>query len=280
MPDPVLNVSQSVPGVLRTPMLIQGGLAAPPWYSFFVTLWNRTGGAIGTISAQLDLITDTVGSLLFRGTTEWEGLDPGNQFDALQMGAFLPEWGPLTGNNFGPQAQNSFFAAPSGATGVPTFRPIASSDLAPVAGSFPGVPNDSSAPAGDVGEFISSEVLIGGAVILATGTAADITHIDLTPGDWDIWGNVVTAPAAGTTQTIIKGWLNTVSATDPGLPNQGCYALLQTAIAAALAQALPLGSKRLTVPAGPVQRVFLSAAVTFATSTLSAYGFVGARRRR
>lgn len=107
-----------------------------------------------------------------------------------------------------------------------------------------------------------------------------MTSINLTAGDWDVWANVGTAPAGGTTTSIIRAWINTASATDPGAPNAGAYVLEQQAIGAGLGQVMPVGMTRITVPAGPAQAVYLSAQVTFAVPTLGAYGSLQARRAR
>lgn len=48
--------------------------------------------------------------------------------------------------------------------------------------------NDASS--GQLGEFISSVIPSGSAVVVASGTASTITSISLTEGDWDVWGNV------------------------------------------------------------------------------------------
>ena len=252
-----------------------------PWYSFFVSIFNALGGAGGSASALLDTLSSIPGSMLLRGVASWAGLLPGAHNAVLRMGVTYPEWDTLDGNSFAPQAQNTLFAGPAaGANAAPSFRKLASADLANVAGQIPGTGTNDNAAAGDVGEYVASQVISGAAVALGSGNAADITHITLSAGDWDVWGLISTLPAGTTTQSDIRGWTNTISATDPLPPNSGAYAETQMAIGAGLAQTLPIGMQRISVANGVNQNVYLSAEVTFATSTLGAFGFIGARRVR
>ena len=224
------------------------GILTPVWQTFLLSILNRTGGINVTQNAN----------------------------DVLSIGPNgLPQWGTLSATG------NEIYAGPAdGQPGNATFRALVTADLDGVAGQFPGTTTNDNAAADNVGEYISSEIDSGAAVALSNATAADITSIVLTPGDWDAWGAVTTDPAASTTQSDIKAWINTQSATDPTPPNAGAYVELQTTIAAGLSQTLPTGSMRITVAEGGNQTVYLSTKTTFAISTLSAYGFLGARRRR
>jgi hypothetical protein len=272
-----LSVLQGLPGTPQAPIADQHGNVTAVWYSFFINLFERTGGATGGISASLDTITSLAGSILFRGASVWQGLNPAAQFKVLRMGAAFPEWDTLDGNSFGEQVQNTFFAAPATGSGNPSFRTIAGTDLDDIAGQYPGTTTNGNASAGNVGEYMSSSA---SSVSLVTATPKDIATLTLTAGDWDVWGTFASVPAGTTTQTLVKSWINTVSATDPGAPNNGAYVQLQTAIAAGLSQVFPIGSMRVTVANGDTQGIFLSADVTFATSTLTGAAFLGARRRR
>ncbi|MDE2104279.1 MAG: hypothetical protein KGL39_43985 [Patescibacteria group bacterium] len=134
----------------------------------------------------------------------------------------------------------------------------------------------------DTGGYISSTVLLASAVALTTGTAADVTHISLVPGDWDVTGNVAFAVASGTTITVAMVWTNSSSATLPTIPNSGGFAQIagQTFTGASGGSTIVMtaGSHRFTVTT--TTSVYLSAQSTFATSTNSVYGFIGARRTR
>lgn len=272
------NVTTGIPGVPTSPLVGAGGTPTPVWYQFFVTLFNRTGGALGSLSVQLDTISSALGSILYRANSGWVGLGIGAAGRVLKVVGGLPTWSQLDGASFANQAAASFFAAPSGAPGQASFRLVASADLVSVAGQFPGTTSGGDASAGKVGEELTAEVDPGSAVSLVSGASKDICSRALTAGDWDVWATVGSAPAGGTTTSLIKAWLSTTSATDPGAPNSGAYLSLNLPIGAGLGQVLPVGKIRISMSA--TTTVYLSTNMTFATSTMAAYGFLGARRVR
>lgn len=275
----MVNATTGLPGALSSPMVDQKGYLTPIWWQFINNLWIRTGANSGTPTLILDTISSTVGAMLYRGASIWQGLTPGAKFKVLRMGAQFPEWDSLDGNSFGSQPQSSFFVSPSAGAGNASFRTLATADLSPIAGEFPGTATNDNAAAGNIGEYTSSQIASGAAVALVSGTPKDITSLALTAGDWDVWANVGSAPAGTTTTSIIRAWINTASATDPGAPNAGAYVLEQLAIAAGLSQLKPVGMIRVSVPAGGAT-VYLSTSMAFAVSTMGAFGFLGARRAR
>lgn len=137
--------------------------------------------------------------------------------------------------------------------------------------------NDSGA-AGEIGEYVTSTVLVGSAVSLTASTAANVTSISLTAGDWDVWGNVSFNPAGTTTITALIAWISTTSAALPTIPNNGAYTSLQLSWPTGTTQTIPSGSTRLSLSG--TTTVYLSTYSVFATSTMGAYGYIGARRRR
>lgn len=145
-------------------------------------------------------------------------------------------------------------------------------------GQYPGEPTTGSATAGNVGEFISSTVLVGAAVSLTNGTATNITSISLTAGDWDVCGNAIFLPAGTTTVNSIAAWTSTTSATFPTAPNNGALTKIQASLSTGLDQALTVGSQRISISG--TTTVFLSVFPGFAVSTMTGYGFLRARRVR
>ena len=270
----------ATPGPPQAPIASPNGNVTPSWYAFFLSLLNSIGGVNTSTSVILDQITSSIGSILYRNSSNWEGLGPGAQYTVLRMGNQFPEWDILDGNSFGAQENGFFFAGPASGDAIPAFRLIATSDLNNTAGQYPEASSNNNASAGNIGEYIFSQIAIGSAVLLVTATAKDITHIQLTEGDWNVWGSLTTNPATTTTQANIQGWISETSATDPAPPNLGAYCQLNTAIAAGLTQTLQTGMTRITVPSGSPVTVYLSTKVTFAVSTMTAYGFIGARRAR
>src|SRR5690349_16625741 len=90
------------------------------------------------------------------------------------------------------------FVVESGAT-LKTSIGFASSGVNTDITSLAGTATNDDAAAGKIGEYIESEVLSGSAVSLTTNTAANITSISLTAGDWDVWGAAVYQLGSGTT---------------------------------------------------------------------------------
>lgn len=272
------NLSSSPP-IPQAPVVKQDRTIEAAWYQFFVSLWARTGGATGNVSTILDQITAVIGSTLYRASAGWTGLAPGNQYNVLRMGVSVPEWDVLDGDSFAKQNANLLFAGPeAGAQAEPSFRLMASDDLLSVAGLIPGIPSGSLAPAGDVGEYVFEEIPSGSAVALTNATIANIASISLSPGDWDVWGDLAILPAGGADITTISGWVSSVSVTDPGPPHAGGYVRAQYPTALTTEVCLPVGSKQFSVNA--TQDIYLEADVAYSGGTVGGFGFIGARRRR
>lgn len=136
-----------------------------------------------------------------------------------------------------------------------------------------GTTTNDNAAAGQIGEIVESTVLIGSAVALTTATSVNVTSISLTAGDWDVWGNVAFSLGGGTTITALVGWINSVSATIPTNPNGGAYAHF-----GGDARTFSVGCRRISLAA--TTTIYLTVYTTFAVSTLSSYGYIGARRVR
>jgi hypothetical protein len=144
-----------------------------------------------------------------------------------------------------------------------------------------GTTTNDNAAAGSVGEIIESNVDSGSAISLTTATAANVTSISLTPGDWDVWGTVAFASGGSTSLSSIIGSINEVSATQATAPNGGAYVQLAGGlVGVGNTQVTPVGSRRITVASPDPVTIYLVATGNFTVSTLSAYGYLGARRRR
>lgn len=137
------------------------------------------------------------------------------------------------------------------------------------------ITNDN-ATAGNVGEYIVGTVTSPGSSI-STATPANITSISLTAGDWDVWGITYFVPAASTTVTIFQSSISTTSATINQAP--GVWQIVnQASSAPAASVSFIVGPTRLSL--STTTTVFLVAQSTFATSTMTAYGTLQARRIR
>ncbi len=163
-------------------------------------------------------------------------------------------------------------------TGNPTAPTPALSDtttkIATTAFVRTGVTDGSNAAAGVIGEYISSEVLVAGEVTCTTGVPVDITSISLTAGDWDVSGEFVFDLTG--TNTRHQGWINTVSATIPTIPNKGGYCQVYLGGIASIGT----GECRMRISVNTTTTVYLSVQEAFSGGTGKAYGFIGARRVR
>lgn len=166
-----------------------------------------------------------------------------------------------------------------GALGTPSSGTLSSCSGLPASAGLTCTATNDSASAGQLGEYISSSVLVGSAVNLTSGATANITSISLTAGDWDVtctgWSN----PAAGTvTQSFFVG-ISTTSATLPTAAAENSEAGFGNDVSAADAFfAITVGPARISL--GSTTTVYLVANSTFSVSTMTGYGFIGARRVR
>lgn len=150
--------------------------------------------------------------------------------------------------------------------------------FSPTTGGIVGTTTNNNASTGYVGEFVSSTVLVGSAVSVSNDTSTDITSISLTAGDWDVWGAIASNPAGSTTTQNFSGWTSTASATPPTQPNNGSYFLWNVGVVGGARLQLPTGNQRISISG--TTTIYLTTYITFAVSTMSAYGFIGARRVR
>jgi hypothetical protein len=145
--------------------------------------------------------------------------------------------------------------------------------------SIVGVTSGANAATGNVGEQVDSIVAVGSAVGLTTATAANVTSISLSAGDWNVSGNVnFTAGSATTAEGAL--WVIGVNTTSATIPTTG--AEVQLAATAVTTTSFKLGasttSSRINVSA--TTTVYLVAEATFTAGTVGAYGHLCARRVR
>lgn len=147
-------------------------------------------------------------------------------------------------------------------------------------GALRGTSTNDNASAGDVGEYVSSTVALADKVSLTTDTAANITSISLTAGDWDVSAIGIVNGAAGTLLQYMIAGISSVSATMPAAAEQGTisYGTSGQAVFASndVSTALPVNRYSIS----GTTTVYLVAKAGFTTSTCGAYGRISARRVR
>lgn len=253
------------------------GLISRVWWSFFQNLYGRVGGAS---SPSITQITNQIS----------------NNFAVIPP----PEYDNVSDENFpapgiqGPQGIKGIQGIPGASTvddtdvGLeilsyirtdtnPTFntakilKAFTPNSLAGITGT---VTNDD-ANAGSVGEFPAPTDLAG--VSLVTSTAKNMSSYVLGPGDWEIDGTVVFVQAATTTATTFAVGLSTTSNTFLGF---GTYNQITAAFPAAATQVMNAPTMRIKVAASTTTTVYLIGYMTFATSTVTASGYLHIRRVR
>lgn len=149
-----------------------------------------------------------------------------------------------------------------------------------------GVTDGSNAAAGQVGEYLSVTVLAANAVAANTGAIVNVASISLTPGDWDVQGQIWIATTgtdlfAATNVTGIAAWVSPVSATIPTIPAGSLQSFFGINIALAAANLPVLTSGRVRFDVSAPTTIYLGGIVTFTgAGPLGLYGFIGARRMR
>jgi hypothetical protein len=143
-----------------------------------------------------------------------------------------------------------------------------------------GVATVSNASAGQIGEILEATVLIGAAVSLTSTVTATIASIALTAGEWDVWGLLNYQTNAATTVNYVIATLGVGTAALGTRPNGGAWnTVVPSGVAGAAASLdMPTGTRRVNVSGATT--INLLANSLFAVNVASAYGYIGARRRR
>jgi|SRR6267154_855954 len=152
--------------------------------------------------------------------------------------------------------------------------------FSPTTKGIVGTPTNNDAAAGFVGEFISSVVLIGAAVAMTSNDATTITSIALTAGDWDVWGTLWTAPAAGTVTTTVTVGVSQTLATFETTPAIGASLQEISGISSSAPSNIVLAAPSTRISLAAPATVYLIGLAIFSVSTMAGYGSLLARRIR
>lgn len=138
-----------------------------------------------------------------------------------------------------------------------------------------GTATNDSAAAGYIGEYISALVASGAAVALTNNTAANVSSLSLTAGDWDVEGSI---NFAGTTATVTggSGGITTTTATVPTDGTEAFDGTVTTLLSDT--SSIALARKRFSLSA--TTTVYLVSKKSFSAGTVGAFGAITARRVR
>lgn len=138
-----------------------------------------------------------------------------------------------------------------------------------------GTATNNNAVAGNIGEYVESNIASGSAVSLTTATSANVTSISLTAGDWDVVGIVNYSMTGATTANFSSG-ANSTSATLGG-ENTFTYTPFASAgLTDQLGNLIP--TRRFSLSG--TTTIYLVGNATFSVGSASAYGLIRARRVR
>lgn len=143
-----------------------------------------------------------------------------------------------------------------------------------------GTNTNDNAPSGIIGEVLSSTVLSGSAVSLTTNTAANVTSLALTAGDWEVYGNVGFVTAASTSLTILAQSISQTTNTLDTAPGVYASQFMNATVPTASAVRNVFTPTVTRISLASTTTVYLVAFATFTASTLLAYGKIYARRAR
>lgn len=149
-----------------------------------------------------------------------------------------------------------------------------------------GVTTNSSATAGQVGEYLESGTLRSSAISLTTTEGENIGSLDLTPGDWDVSAVVGFDANASTSFTVKYACVSLTSETISGTavinyPSSAGEIRLQRSTSATTGQTIdsfPIPTFRVSLSAADT--LYLVGRADFTVSTATTYGRIWARRVR
>ncbi|WP_156443213.1 hypothetical protein [Burkholderia sp. RF4-BP95] len=140
-------------------------------------------------------------------------------------------------------------------------------------GGIVGTATNDNANAGSWGEYVSSSA---SSVSMTSSTNTNITSISLTAGDWDVVGNVTYSAAVGATPGNFNTGISTTSAMLPASPNTTVVNGVTFNAGTTYSQIAPI--QRISVAS--TTTAYLVGISTFSGGTLSAAGYIRARRVR
>ena len=136
-----------------------------------------------------------------------------------------------------------------------------------------GANDNSSAPSGYIGEFVSSTIAAASHVTMVNNTATNITSISLTAGDWDVYGNI-NYDALNTSPSQVYAWISSTSATAPD------KSLYNSFIMAGLSAPFGMNAPYIRFSIAATTTVYLTGLLIGASGNGTACGGIYARRAR
>lgn len=229
---------------LGTAMVDQQGIVAIPWYQFFINLWNSVGGSTTPSSVTLASV----------------------QAEAQQAESDA-------------QAAQTTANAAEAATVVNAAAIVTETNRAETAEALllpkAGVTDGSNAPAGQIGEFLSTT---NAYVSLTSLTDQQLASLALTPGDWDLESTAYFNPANTTQVSGVLAYFTETVNVRPTIP--GGFSLSAISGIVSTGNIIGLALARTRISTSVPVTIYLSGGVGFTISTCQGAGFMSARRVR
>ena len=148
-------------------------------------------------------------------------------------------------------------------------------------GQLPATATNDSATAGNLGEEIESLVASGSALPLTTNTAANVTSVSLTAGDWEVWGTAQFSFAATTNVTDADASISLTSAMlDATADRYVAFPYTGAGIVPGSGFPLTLKSGPIRVSLSTTTTIYMVGRLQFSVSTATLWGAIVARRMR
>jgi hypothetical protein len=149
--------------------------------------------------------------------------------------------------------------------------------FSPTTGGIVGTTTNDNVTAGDVGEYVTSNIALASAISISTATNTDLTSISLTAGDWDVWGNIAFVPQGANTVGGATSWISTTSAT---LPNTSFYNTINNYSQVSTGLIIGTVCVPIRLSLSGTTTVYVTGNIAFGVSTMKMCGNIFARRRR
>jgi hypothetical protein len=183
-----------------------------------------------------------------------------------------------TGGPFAPLASPPFTGTPTAPT-VASTAAAGTTQLATTAFVRNGTTTNDNAPAGQVGEYVSSTVAPPGSAI-GSNVAQNVTSIGLTAGDWDVYGAITFGASAATGIGSYAAGIGTVTNGMPAAPQATGQnvALAVATLPNGAVWMLHISPTRMSLAS--TTAVYLVAQSGFTGGSMTASGYIAARRAR